>query len=402
MTVDGGRLVEATGPEGARLLELLRSHGEEATTIAELGIGTNENAELTGHIIEDEKLLGTAHIAFGASEAIGGRIQVPVHLDSVIMRPVVAVDGHVIVRDGELLLCGPVLRGCSRFPTSPKGPRPRHRHLQGGFARIPSRSSTSTPTRSTTARSSRSPAATRRSCARCGISPARRSTRSTSPASGVPIRGSARSTSARSSGRPPTSATTRARSRCAVAEQLGSIGLPVFLYGELASTPERRERSTSAAAVTPPGRADGGRASCCPTSAPAGRTRRPAASSSPPARRSPPSTSSSRARRSAGAEIAAGLRESGGGPEGVRAIAIELGEAACRSRPTSMILSRCRSARRRGDPPARGRARRERRRGRARRARSGRRARRLPPGRADRGDDPHERTIEAKLSALAG
>lgn len=104
LTVSGGKLVDATGPEGARLMELLSAAGSDGTTIAELGIGTNERAELTGQIIEDEKLLGTAHVAFGASEAIGGRIQVPVHLDSVVMRPVVAVDGRVIVRDGELLL----------------------------------------------------------------------------------------------------------------------------------------------------------------------------------------------------------------------------------------------------------------------------------------------------------
>lgn len=104
LTVVGGRLVEATGPEGAALLDLLRRHGEEATTIAELGIGTNERAELTGNVLEDEKLLGTAHVAFGASQAIGGRIQVPVHLDCVIMRPVVSIDGIEIVRDGKLLL----------------------------------------------------------------------------------------------------------------------------------------------------------------------------------------------------------------------------------------------------------------------------------------------------------
>jgi len=104
LTVEGGRLVDATGAEGEALLALLRKHGEEATTVAELGIGTNERAELTGQILEDEKLLGTAHVAFGASEAIGGRIQVPVHLDCVVMRPLVTVDGTEIVRDGELLL----------------------------------------------------------------------------------------------------------------------------------------------------------------------------------------------------------------------------------------------------------------------------------------------------------
>jgi leucyl aminopeptidase (aminopeptidase T) len=104
LTVEGGRLVEASGSEGAALLDLLRKHGEEATTIAELGIGTNERAELTGNVLEDEKLLGTAHVAFGASQAIGGRIQVPVHLDCVVMRPVVSIDGTEIVRDGELLI----------------------------------------------------------------------------------------------------------------------------------------------------------------------------------------------------------------------------------------------------------------------------------------------------------
>jgi len=104
LKIAGGRLTDATRPEGAALLDLLRAHGEEATTIAELGIGTNERAKLTGNVLEDEKLLGTAHVAFGASQAIGGRIQVPVHLDCVVMRPVVSIDGTEIVRDGRLLL----------------------------------------------------------------------------------------------------------------------------------------------------------------------------------------------------------------------------------------------------------------------------------------------------------
>jgi leucyl aminopeptidase (aminopeptidase T) len=99
-----GRLATASGPEGEALLELLREHGEEATTVAELGIGTNEKAELTGNVLEDEKILGTAHVAFGASAAIGGRIQVPVHLDCVVMRPTVTIGETEVVREGEFLL----------------------------------------------------------------------------------------------------------------------------------------------------------------------------------------------------------------------------------------------------------------------------------------------------------
>jgi leucyl aminopeptidase (aminopeptidase T) len=104
LTVRGGHLTDATGPEGATLLELLTMHGEDGTNVAELGIGTNEEATLTGNILEDEKILGTAHVAFGASAAIGGQVQVPVHLDCVIVEPTVEIDGTEIVRGGDLLL----------------------------------------------------------------------------------------------------------------------------------------------------------------------------------------------------------------------------------------------------------------------------------------------------------
>ncbi|HEY7949950.1 MAG TPA: aminopeptidase [Solirubrobacterales bacterium] len=104
LTVRDGHLTDATGPEGATLLEMLTMHGEDGTNVAELGIGTNEEATLTGNILEDEKILGTAHVAFGASAAIGGTVQVPVHLDCVIVEPTVEVDGKEIVRGGQLLL----------------------------------------------------------------------------------------------------------------------------------------------------------------------------------------------------------------------------------------------------------------------------------------------------------
>lgn len=104
LTIREGHLTETTGSEGAALLELLTAHGEDGTNVAELGIGTNEEAILTGNVLEDEKVLGTAHVAFGASTAIGGTVQVPVHLDCVLLEPTVEVDGEEIVRAGELLV----------------------------------------------------------------------------------------------------------------------------------------------------------------------------------------------------------------------------------------------------------------------------------------------------------
>ncbi len=99
-----GHLVEATGPEGEQLMGLLTAHGPDGTNVAELGIGTNQKAILTGNILEDEKIIGTAHIAFGASAAIGGNVQVPVHLDVVSLRPEVTVDDTPIVLEGRLLV----------------------------------------------------------------------------------------------------------------------------------------------------------------------------------------------------------------------------------------------------------------------------------------------------------
>jgi leucyl aminopeptidase (aminopeptidase T) len=104
LTVREGHLTDAGSAAGEALLELLTVHGPDGTNVAELGIGTNEEAILTGNILEDEKILGTAHVAFGASAAIGGTVQVPVHLDCLVLRPEVTVDGVPVVRDGALVI----------------------------------------------------------------------------------------------------------------------------------------------------------------------------------------------------------------------------------------------------------------------------------------------------------
>lgn len=104
LTVEDGALVNATGEMGEELMRQLTAAGPNGTNVAELGIGTNEKAILTGELLEDEKLLGTVHVAFGASAGIGGEIQVPVHLDCVVMKPTLTVDDREVIHDGELLV----------------------------------------------------------------------------------------------------------------------------------------------------------------------------------------------------------------------------------------------------------------------------------------------------------
>lgn len=104
LTIEGGHLRAASGPGGQLLLGMLEAGGEGGTNVAELGIGTNEKAILTGEVLEDEKILGTAHVAFGASAAIGGTVQVPVHIDCVVLEATVEIDGEPVLRAGELVV----------------------------------------------------------------------------------------------------------------------------------------------------------------------------------------------------------------------------------------------------------------------------------------------------------
>jgi leucyl aminopeptidase (aminopeptidase T) len=100
LTLEGGRLTSASGDAGDRLLRQLSAAGGE--NVAELGVGCNGRAKISGNVLEDEKVLGTLHVAFGASASFGGVVQVPVHLDCVLRRPELRLDGEVLVSDRRL------------------------------------------------------------------------------------------------------------------------------------------------------------------------------------------------------------------------------------------------------------------------------------------------------------
>jgi leucyl aminopeptidase (aminopeptidase T) len=104
LTVAGGRIVAADGGLGPAFIELLLAHGELGTNLAELGVGTNDRARLTGNVLEDEKILGTVHVAFGASAGIGGTVSVPIHLDVVVVDASLEVDGQTVLDRGRYVL----------------------------------------------------------------------------------------------------------------------------------------------------------------------------------------------------------------------------------------------------------------------------------------------------------
>jgi leucyl aminopeptidase (aminopeptidase T) len=104
LTLSGGRLINAEGGLGPEYLARLTAHGDKGTNLAELGVGTNDRAILTGNVLEDEKILGTVHIAFGASAGIGGSVSVPIHLDAVVLEATLDVDGVSVLDAGRFVL----------------------------------------------------------------------------------------------------------------------------------------------------------------------------------------------------------------------------------------------------------------------------------------------------------
>jgi len=103
MKVNSGFVREISGgTEAKKLKALLDSVGELAYNIAELGIGTNDKAKLVGSVLEDEKVMGTVHMALGDNMSMGGKISVRSHLDGIILKPTLVVDGVTLMKDGVL------------------------------------------------------------------------------------------------------------------------------------------------------------------------------------------------------------------------------------------------------------------------------------------------------------
>ncbi len=105
-SVHEGYIVEMTGGEQA---DFLREHLESISdphcfNVAELGVGLNPNARLTGEMLEDEGVMGTIHIGIGTSHTLGGEIVAPTHYDLIMWEPTITVDGRVVQRNKQVLL----------------------------------------------------------------------------------------------------------------------------------------------------------------------------------------------------------------------------------------------------------------------------------------------------------
>lgn len=96
--VKDGQAIEVSGGQEARVLEeIFDRFGPESRNIAELGLGLNPLARLSGTVLEDEKVRGTVHIALGDNSTFGGRVEAPSHLDGILLNPRLSVDGQRVL-----------------------------------------------------------------------------------------------------------------------------------------------------------------------------------------------------------------------------------------------------------------------------------------------------------------
>jgi len=87
--IEGRRVTDIKGQQADKLMAYLEPFGPGAFNVAEIGIGINPGADVTGVTVKDEKTLGTVHIGFGNNSNMGGfsranKVDVPMHIDGVL------------------------------------------------------------------------------------------------------------------------------------------------------------------------------------------------------------------------------------------------------------------------------------------------------------------------------
>lgn len=100
LTVKKGRVTSIEGGYAAKMLKKTVAWAKRRAKnpsmvgqIGELGIGMNPKASISGAMIIDEKVLGTAHVALGSNYWFGGDVFTIIHLDQVFKKPKIFIDG---------------------------------------------------------------------------------------------------------------------------------------------------------------------------------------------------------------------------------------------------------------------------------------------------------------------
>ena len=105
ITIENGMAIKIEGGKQAKqFAEMIDRVGEKARNLAELGVGTNYMAQIKGTVLEDEKVLGTIHLALGNNVSMGGTVNVGFHVDGIITNPTLKIDDFLLLDHGKMLI----------------------------------------------------------------------------------------------------------------------------------------------------------------------------------------------------------------------------------------------------------------------------------------------------------
>lgn len=107
LKVSKGFITSIEGGQEAKLLEksLRDMNDARVFQIGEIGFGMNKGASMSGRMLEDEGVFGTAHIGIGNNLSYGGDNSTPIHIDLIMKEPTYVVDGKTVFRDGVMISC---------------------------------------------------------------------------------------------------------------------------------------------------------------------------------------------------------------------------------------------------------------------------------------------------------
>jgi leucyl aminopeptidase (aminopeptidase T) len=101
--VRDGELVATEGDEANRLDDMLaRCADPRMSNLAEVSVAFNPSGRVCSVPMETESSRGSAHVALGNSIAYGGVVDAVAHLDCVMTRATLELDGRVVMSEGDI------------------------------------------------------------------------------------------------------------------------------------------------------------------------------------------------------------------------------------------------------------------------------------------------------------
>ena len=106
MTVKEGKVVDIKGGAQAETISGMMAAQDDPNVynIAQLAFGLNPKCVMSGIMLDDEGVYGTAHIGIGTSTLLGGKIKTKMHFDILMWKPTLELDGKVVLKEGEWLI----------------------------------------------------------------------------------------------------------------------------------------------------------------------------------------------------------------------------------------------------------------------------------------------------------